>query len=250
VGGRRLEVGTTLARDLPEATGELSQEGLAFWKTAFSAMTRTPSAPHPQAPPAPPGPWPEAAGDRKTVLLPCRTAPSLASVRLWLEARRQYQRLQGARGGEASERAPTGAPRSRRTPPKLLVRGPAPPSPGAPQTQDPAQGEGPAQEGGGGPQGSPESPDLPPWQDPCQPPAAPQEGEEEEEEEWEDGSGLSVSPEGCGAPLSPSPVPRGRQEAGRTPPPSLHSTPVVRRRGGRRRGELVCSTPLADGTTS
>ncbi|XP_030201116.1 DNA polymerase zeta catalytic subunit [Gadus morhua] len=249
VGGRRLEVGTTLARDLPEATGELSQEGLAFWKTAFSAMTRTPSAPHPQAPPAPPGPWPEAAGDRKTVLLPCRTAPSLASVRLWLEARRQYQRLQGARGGEASERAPTGAPRSRRTPPKLLVRGPAPPSPGAPQTQDPAQGEGPAQEGGGGPQGSPESPDLPPWQDPCQPPAAPQEEEgeeEEEEEEWEDGSRLSVSPEGCSAPLSPSPVPRGRQEAGRTPPPSLHSTPVVRRRGGRRRGELVCSTPLAD----
>uniref|UniRef100_A0A8C5BEY4 DNA polymerase zeta catalytic subunit n=1 Tax=Gadus morhua TaxID=8049 RepID=A0A8C5BEY4_GADMO len=243
VGGRRLEVGTTLARDLPEATGELSQEGLAFWKTAFSAMTRTPSAPHPQAPPAPPGPWPEAAGDRKTVLLPCRTAPSLASVRLWLEARRQYQRLQGARGGEASERAPTGAPRSRRTPPKLLVRGPAPPSPGAPQTQDPAQGEGPAQEGGGGPQGSPESPDLPPWQDPCQPPAAPQEEEgeeEEEEEEWEDGSRLSVSPEGCSAPLSPSPVPRGRQEAGRTPPPSLHSTPVVRRRGGRRRGELVC----------
>uniref|UniRef100_A0A8C5CSX3 DNA polymerase zeta catalytic subunit n=1 Tax=Gadus morhua TaxID=8049 RepID=A0A8C5CSX3_GADMO len=229
VGGRRLEVGTTLARDLPEATGELSQEGLAFWKTAFSAMTRTPSAPHPQAPPAPPGPWPEAAGDRKTVLLPCRTAPSLASVRLWLEARRQYQRL------------------SRRTPPKLLVRGPAPPSPGAPQTQDPAQGEGPAQEGGGGPQGSPESPDLPPWQDPCQPPAAPQEEEgeeEEEEEEWEDGSRLSVSPEGCSAPLSPSPVPRGRQEAGRTPPPSLHSTPVVRRRGGRRRGELVCSTPL------
>ena len=251
VGGRRLEVGTNMARDLPESTGELSLEGLSFWKTAFSAMTRTPSTLHPQGPSVAPGPWSEPAGDRKTVLMPCRTPPSLDSVRLWLEARRQYQRLQGARGEGASEGPPAGAPRSRRSPLKLLVRSPAPPSQVGAQTQDHARVEDPALQGGGGggTQGSPESPDLPPWQDPSQTPGAHQEQQEEEEEEGEE-EGEEEQWEGCGVPLSPSPFPSRRQESGRSSPRALHSTPLLRRRGRRRREELVCSTPLADGATS
>ncbi|CAL8312592.1 unnamed protein product [Lota lota] len=235
VGGRKLEVGTTLAKDLPESTGELSLEGLHFWKTAFSAMTRTSPTSNPQGAC---GQWAEPAGDQKTVLMPCRTPPSLDSVRLWLEARKQYQLLQRARE-EASDRP--GAHRSRRSPLKLLVRSPAPA--GLVGTQDPAQVD--VQQAGGGPQGSPESPDLPPWQDPYQTPGPHHEHQEEKEEQWEDRSGLSISPESCGVHLSPSPFPSRSKEAERTSP-ALHSTPILRRRGGRCREEPVCSTPLAD----
>ena len=39
VGGRKIMVGTRMAKELAEFSGELSLEGLHFWKTAFSAMT-------------------------------------------------------------------------------------------------------------------------------------------------------------------------------------------------------------------
>ncbi|KAJ3606662.1 hypothetical protein NHX12_026181 [Muraenolepis orangiensis] len=121
VGGRRLVVGTNLAKDLPESTGELSLEGLHFWKTAFSAMTRTSStsiSSHPQGPSGADGQRSEPVGDQKMVLMPCRSPPSPHSVRLWLEARKQYQRLQRGKKEASSLASP---PRTRRTPLKLLV---------------------------------------------------------------------------------------------------------------------------------
>jgi len=258
VGGHRLPVGTNLAKDLPESTGELALEGLHFWKTAFSAMTCTSSVSHSQGPLGANGQRTEPEGNQKMVLMPCRTPPSLDSVRLWLEARRQYQCLLTLRG-EASE--PASPHRSRRSHLKLLGLSPPPASP--------ADKRGPSQVGlqqvAGG--GSPESPDLPPWQEPHQTPRPHQEQEEEEEEEEEHyqtprphqkpeeeehyqtprphleqeyRSELSTPLASCSVLLSLSPLP-SRSKSSQT----LHSTPIPRRLGE----EPVGSTPLTDGKT-
>ncbi|KAM8726444.1 DNA polymerase zeta catalytic subunit isoform 4-T4 [Acanthopagrus schlegelii] len=107
VGGRKIMVGTRMAKELAEFSGELSLEGLHFWKTAFSAMT------HPattitstfQAQGAEVSEGnkeqveldPSSASDKQVVLLPCKTPPSRERVQLWLEARKQYESLQKGR---------------------------------------------------------------------------------------------------------------------------------------------------------
>ncbi|XP_077366154.1 DNA polymerase zeta catalytic subunit isoform X2 [Festucalex cinctus] len=101
VGGRKLAVGTRLVKELKEFSGELSLEGLHFWKTAFSAMTHYAPTPTPSVPAQ--GAQtskdqvladPCSTSDKQVVLLPCKMAPSRERVQLWLEARKQYEALQ------------------------------------------------------------------------------------------------------------------------------------------------------------
>lgn len=101
-------VGTRLAKELAEFTGELSLEGLHFWKTVFSAMTHPTTTINSSS-----QAWLDAdaseaskdsakldslsASDKKVILLPCRNPPILERVQLWLEARKQYESLQKGR---------------------------------------------------------------------------------------------------------------------------------------------------------
>ncbi|XP_058247909.1 DNA polymerase zeta catalytic subunit [Hemibagrus wyckioides] len=100
IGGRKLILETRLAKDLSEFVGGLSQEGLQFWKTAFSAMTRPGSSPScgtdssnmakdtkEQSSLSP-------SSGQKVILLPCKSAPSRERVQLWLQAKRQFECLQ------------------------------------------------------------------------------------------------------------------------------------------------------------
>lgn len=100
-------VGTRLAKELAEFTGELSLEGLHFWKTVFSAMTH-PTTTITSSSQAWRADASEAskdsakldslsASDKKVILLPCRNPPILERVQLWLEARKQYESLQKGR---------------------------------------------------------------------------------------------------------------------------------------------------------
>lgn len=97
-------VGTRLATDLDEFSGDLSLEGLRFWKTAFSAMTH-PTTNITMSPQACGVGVSEAykehvasdsslASDKKLILLPCKIPPSRDCVQLWLQARKQYENLQ------------------------------------------------------------------------------------------------------------------------------------------------------------
>lgn len=92
-------MGTRLAQELAEFSGELSLEGLHFWKTVFSAMasTTTPPTsiqPHGGVAKTTKSSDDLSASDKKVVLLPCKNPPSRGNVQLWLEARRQYESLQ------------------------------------------------------------------------------------------------------------------------------------------------------------
>uniref|UniRef100_UPI003AAE4BD6 DNA polymerase zeta catalytic subunit n=1 Tax=Centroberyx gerrardi TaxID=166262 RepID=UPI003AAE4BD6 len=103
VGGRKLTVGTRMAKELAEFNGDLSLEGLLFWKTAFSAMTRSSStvtsSSHAQEAEASreQAECVSSASDQKVILLPCKNPPSRERVQLWLEARKQYENLQRGR---------------------------------------------------------------------------------------------------------------------------------------------------------
>lgn len=100
-------VGTRLAKELAEFSGELSLEGLHFWKTVFSAMTHpaTTITSSSQAQGAEASEAskeqakldPSSASDKKVILLPCKNPPSRERVQLWLEARKQYESLQKGR---------------------------------------------------------------------------------------------------------------------------------------------------------
>ncbi|KAL4649072.1 DNA polymerase zeta catalytic subunit isoform X1 [Arapaima gigas] len=97
--GRKLPVETRLTRELSEFNGEFSQEGLQFWKTAFSAMTcpGSPSTFEPrtlESTKVQVNLSLDTAGDKKVVLLPCKSAPSRSKVQLWLKARKEFERLQ------------------------------------------------------------------------------------------------------------------------------------------------------------
>lgn len=101
-------MGTRLAQELAEFSGELSLEGLHFWKTVFSAMASTTTTPPTSIQPhgdvaktAKPSDDPSAS-DKKVVLLPCKNPPSRGNVQLWLEARRQYESLQKKVRGAAA----------------------------------------------------------------------------------------------------------------------------------------------------
>uniref|UniRef100_A0A8P4G7U9 DNA polymerase zeta catalytic subunit n=1 Tax=Dicentrarchus labrax TaxID=13489 RepID=A0A8P4G7U9_DICLA len=100
VGGRKLMVGTRLAKELAEFSGELCLEGLRFWKTAFSAMTHpaiTITSSSQDRSKEQVQLDPSAASDKKIILLPCKNPPSQERVHLWLEARKQYESLQKGR---------------------------------------------------------------------------------------------------------------------------------------------------------
>lgn len=105
VGGRKLMVGTRLAKELAEFSGDLSLEGLHFWKTAFSAMTHpapsiTSSSKAQGAEASGKGQAelePSSASGKKVILLPCKNPPSRERVQLWLEAKKQYESLQKGR---------------------------------------------------------------------------------------------------------------------------------------------------------
>ncbi|KAK2890528.1 DNA polymerase zeta catalytic subunit isoform X2 [Channa argus] len=107
VGGRKLLVGTRLVKELEEFSGDLSLEGLHFWKMAFSAMTHpaTSNTLSSQAQGANGSeackdqikPDPSSASEKKVILLPCKNPPSQERVQLWLEARKQYKNLQNLR---------------------------------------------------------------------------------------------------------------------------------------------------------
>uniref|UniRef100_A0A8C7UBM9 DNA polymerase zeta catalytic subunit n=1 Tax=Oncorhynchus mykiss TaxID=8022 RepID=A0A8C7UBM9_ONCMY len=99
VGGRKLMVETKLAKELAEFNGDLCLEGLQFWKTAFSTMTRAGSShtlgaedTRDQGQLSP-----SSAGDQKVILVPCMSAPRRERVQLWLDARKQYEHLQRGR---------------------------------------------------------------------------------------------------------------------------------------------------------
>ncbi|XP_076872790.1 DNA polymerase zeta catalytic subunit [Brachyhypopomus gauderio] len=102
IAGRKLILETRLAKDLPEFSGELAQDGLQFWKTAFSAMTRPASSPYRGAEPTKLAKdhmeySQSPSSDHKVILLPCKNAPSRERVQLWLHAKRQYECLQKER---------------------------------------------------------------------------------------------------------------------------------------------------------
>ncbi|XP_074541987.1 DNA polymerase zeta catalytic subunit isoform X2 [Halichoeres trimaculatus] len=107
VGGRKLTVETRLAKELTEFNGDLSLEGLHFWKMAFSAMSHpasalTSSSQNKEAEVSEARQEqtelnPSSAGGKKVILLPCKNPPSRERVQLWLEARRQYESLQKGR---------------------------------------------------------------------------------------------------------------------------------------------------------
>ncbi|CDQ66996.1 unnamed protein product [Oncorhynchus mykiss] len=260
VGGRKLTVETRLAKELAEFNGDLSLEGLHFWKTAFSAMTRPGSshtlgaeATRDQAQLSP-----SSAGDQKVILLPCRSAPSRERVQLWLEARKQYEHLQrGRRDMGALERGRTEQPtllhcpalkeeegfeklsdiRTQRDNLSLHIS----PVEGV-ETQDSPIRVKPvsdintrdSEEECYGKSISPDSPDLPPWQQPTQPSPSGLDGVEGERR-------------------GPSPLPstKSRGDRERTSPHlQLHSTPVLRRRRCRGESEPVCSTPLTEDAES
>ncbi|XP_061750084.1 DNA polymerase zeta catalytic subunit isoform X3 [Nerophis ophidion] len=253
VGGRKLTVGTRLAHDLKEFSGELCMEGLHFWKTAFSAMTH----PAPASTPALTSPpalrrgrerkeRPEiesSAGDQQVILLPCKSAPRAEDVQLWLEARRQYQTLQkGIRHADLLKKEKvstsdfpsnsTSHGKLKRTPRRRkqelsLVFSPTR-SPGSACSPAPHEGSVHLNQEDGHEENdtssSPESPELPTWQ-----------------------RRPSIGGFDQTRPLSPqlsvtSPTFPHIQDEDGMDSPNLHSTPFVKRR---REGVApVCSTPI------
>lgn len=87
VGGRKLTVETRLTSELTEFTGELSMEGLLFWRTAFSAMSVTCATVGSKAE----RPTHSSDNDKQVTLLPCKSPPSRQRVQLWLEAHRRHR---------------------------------------------------------------------------------------------------------------------------------------------------------------
>lgn len=98
-GGRKLILETRLANKLVEFHEDLSQDGLQFWKVAFSAMTNQASAPTQGCKSLKliKNQNPSSVSDPKVIILPCKCAPSREQVQLWVQAKKQYECLQ--RGG-------------------------------------------------------------------------------------------------------------------------------------------------------
>ncbi|XP_042359313.1 DNA polymerase zeta catalytic subunit [Plectropomus leopardus] len=302
VGGRKLTVRTRLAKELAEFSGDLSLEGLHFWKTAFSAMTH-PAVTITSSSQARGAEASEAnkeaeldsssASDKKVILLPCKNPPSRERVQLWLEARKQYESLQkgllkkGRVGPDMegnSERTEQTAASScpavkvelcerlssirtqRRKKCNLSLIIPPLDNTVCKSTElSPVSDEGSVdteQEGGrkhddvdddddDDKSTSPESPELPPWQESCQPsPSGPDRLSENRQSENSPeplSPRLSNSTERLGQNLSPLLLHASNKEEGRTSPHLLHSTPFLRRRRRSREDlEPVCSTPISE----
>ncbi|XP_069370752.1 DNA polymerase zeta catalytic subunit isoform X2 [Paralichthys olivaceus] len=311
VGGRKLTVGTRLAKELSEFSGDLSLEGLHFWKTAFSVMTHPPTTitSSSQAQGAEPSVAskhqtesdPSSASDKKVILLPCKNPPNREHVRQWLEAKKQYECLQKWRrdtgllnnnkAGMDVEEEKTekfGQPsasccsavtfelsgnlssiRSQRRKKRSLSLIISPMkntgSLSKSSEESPVSDEGAVdlereeeQEKDNDDDDddddnktiSPESPELPPWQQSCQPsPSGPEQLSEKRESENSPeplSPRLSNSLERLGESYSLSPLHLSNRDEGRTSPHLLHSTPFLRRRQRREEKlEPVCSTPIS-----
>ncbi len=107
VGGRKLILETTLANELVEFHGDLSQNGLQFWKIAFFAMTNQASTPNNGCKSSilTKDQSPFSGIDQNIIMLPCKCAPSREQVQLWLQAKKQYEYLQSDRkqvGGQTT----------------------------------------------------------------------------------------------------------------------------------------------------
>lgn len=292
-------MGTRLAKELAEFSGDLSLEGLHFWKTAFSAMTypATSITSSSQA-------WaaeaseeskeqakldPSLASDKKVILLPCKNPPSRERVQLWLEARKQYETLQkGRRDTELLKKgvgldvdgspkpAASSCPavkvelcerlssiRTQRRKKRNLSLIISPMKNRGSQCKSteasPVSDEGGVdieQEGGENDDNdkatSPESPELPPWQQSFHPsPSGPDWLSENRQSEISPeplSPRLSNSLERLGENLSSSLLHVSKSEEGRTSPQLLHSTPYLRRRRRSKEDpEPVCSTPISQG---
>lgn len=293
-------VTTRLARELDEFSGDLSLEGLRFWKTAFSAMThpaasitmssQAKEADISEACAEQVGPDPSSASDKKLILLPCKNPPSRDCVQLWLQARKQYENLQNCgkdgrlwKGGDELDvvernlersKQPTaccspagkvelcGKPSSstwtqRRTKRNLsLVISPlkntgcvynstevSPVSNTvlvAPDQENEEKAENNKTT-------SPESPELPTWQQSCQPsPLGLRQPKKDRQSE--NSPGLSGSLERGGENDFPSPLCVINAGEKQTSPQLIHTTPLARKQ--RRCKEDVeprCSTPICDG---
>lgn len=108
VGGHKLLVATRLVKELAEFNGELSLEGLHFWRTVFSAMTHpaatiTSSCQVLRAGSSEATKEQTSPGDKKVILLPCRNPPRRERVQLWLEARKQYESLRNVKQEKKAE---------------------------------------------------------------------------------------------------------------------------------------------------
>lgn len=102
VGGHKLMIATRLVKELAEFNGELSLEGLHFWRTVFSAMTHpaatiTSSSQVLLAGNSEGTKKQTSTADKKVILLPCRNPPRREHVQLWLEARKQYESIHNVR---------------------------------------------------------------------------------------------------------------------------------------------------------
>uniref|UniRef100_A0A9J7X600 DNA polymerase zeta catalytic subunit n=1 Tax=Cyprinus carpio carpio TaxID=630221 RepID=A0A9J7X600_CYPCA len=107
VGGRKLILETRLANELVEFHGDLSQNGLQFWKIAFSAMTNQAYGPNNGCKSSIliKHQTPFSGSDQKVIMLPCKCAPSREQVQLWLQAKKQYECLQSDRKQKKDEKA-------------------------------------------------------------------------------------------------------------------------------------------------
>lgn len=307
VGGRKLTVGTRLAKELVEFSGDLSLEGLHFWKIAFSAMThpattfisssQAQGAEASEASKQQPESDPSSASDKKVILLPCKNPPSRERVQLWLEARKQYEILQKVRRDtgllkkgrvgvdvdehpdrteqvatssvpavkvELCERLSSIRTQRRKKRNMSLIISPvkntgsqckstevSPVSDEGAVDIEQAEGEK-EDDADDDKTSSPESPELPPWQQSCQ--ASPSEPGRLNQDRQSENSpeplspGLPYSLERLGENVSPTLPHVSNREEGRTVPHFLHSTPFSRkRRGSREDLEPVCSTPISEG---
>ncbi|KAG5846710.1 hypothetical protein ANANG_G00117850 [Anguilla anguilla] len=292
IGGRRLVVGTRLAKELTEFSGDFSLEGLQFWKAAFSAMTRSgsPSAPGVACMESTKG-WPDlspasaSASDQKVVLLPCKSAPSRERVQLWLQAKKEFenpQREQTETGAEvrahldwdgrqsvggtvvSTENFERACDQFEKTSMQALKEESQDISPvekvescpGQPRTHVVAtSAREEADEVYFGKSSSPDSPDLPPWQQTVWPSPTGVEGDTKgSTPELASPKLAAPSSQPCTSPerrqdkefLSPSPFSLSAQREEKSHPFLLHSTPVTRRRKSKMDPEPNCSPPMTE----
>lgn len=225
------------------------------------------------------------ASDKKVVLLPCRSPPSHERVQLWLEARKQFDSLQKERrepgkeqeGADVEQENPdrtklpdvprcisvnvehcenTSSVRTRRRKKLSLSLALSPLVDTGPlsntTTLSPVSDEStvspqPDKQEDASNTMSPESPELPPWQESHQlSPSAPERLDSKNSPE-PPSPRLPDSQERFGADQSPSPFHAADGNGGSSNPHRLHTTPFLRKR--RRSTEdldPVCSTPISD----
>ncbi|RVE55860.1 hypothetical protein OJAV_G00230390 [Oryzias javanicus] len=270
VGGRKLSVETRLVKELPEFSGDLSLEGLRFWKTAFSAMTR-PAAAVVSSPPgaeAAEGLAPSSVSNKKVILLPCRNPPSRERVQLWLEARRQYESLQNRRrdGNPPETGQPAGSVcpalkvdqgvsqarirTQRRRNLNLSLNVTSVGSQCGSTEQSPVSEEGGGEDKEEEPKStSPDSPDLPPWQQSVHPSSPdPERLSQLNRTLTELSPGIPTLQAGMGGANSPSSLQGSDVEEDRTSPHHLDRTPFSRKRRRCKEDQNpMCSTPISEG---